>query len=68
MKYKDNTCYGCEVCRNCGRDKMEYVYVCDECGDVGYEADFLEEHEGKELCKWCLEKAEEDEEGRENDG
>lgn len=47
---------------------MEYVYVCDECGDVGYEADFLEEHEGKELCKWCLEKAEEDEEGRENDG
>ena len=58
MRYKDNTCYGCETCRNCGRNKMEMVYVCDECGDVGYDEDFLEDVDGKELCRWCREKEE----------
>lgn len=61
MRYKDNFCVACETCRNCGNKEDVWVYECDECGDVGYEEDFLEEVEGKELCRWCRYKLEEEE-------
>ena len=49
MKKIENHCVCCEVCYNCGRDKLK-VLVCDECkDDAKYstsEGDFCED------CFW----------------
>lgn len=50
MRKIENDCVGCDVCYNCGRKEVEYVY-CDKCGEsIG---DDFYEHDGGEYCYDC---------------
>lgn len=50
---KENDCYGCPECKNCGRDK-DYEYEYLECDKCKHEAEKLYVLDGQELCKDCL--------------
>ena len=50
MRVKDNACYGCPECVNCGRNRDYYYHECDQCGST----EQLYEFEGEELCVECI--------------
>lgn len=53
MRSTENYCVGCEHCVNCGRREDVEIYICDCCGDMGYEPDFLIDFYDYEICAYC---------------
>jgi len=62
MKRIENDCVGCpQGCIHCGRERDYIVWECDECGELMYSEDEVEEVDGKDFCSDCYEKLYEEE-------